>query len=77
MSTVSEDYGIDAPGAVRNLAVIGLLLLAASTVSAIALHNHLASPSPLLLVLRKNGLITGISCVVMASWMIAAGCPWQ
>src|SRR3954454_4369788 len=67
-----EDYGIDAPTVVRNLAVVGLACIAASAVSALLIHESRAEPGTLLLVLRNNGLVTGIICLVMASWMVAS-----
>ena len=68
----SEDYGIDAPTVVRNLAAIGLVCIAASAVSALLIHGSRAEPGPLLLILRNNGLVTGIIFLVMAGWMIAS-----
>src|SRR4051812_33304672 len=67
-----ENYGIDAPTVVRNLAVIGLICLAASAAGALLILSGLAERGPLLLILRNNGLATGIICLVMAFWMIAS-----
>src|SRR5438094_396172 len=67
-----ENYGIDAPTVVRNLAVIGLVCLAAGIVSLALLRSGLAEPAPPLLILRNNGLATGLVCLVMACWMIAS-----
>jgi len=72
MANVREDYGIDAPTVVRNLAAAGLLLLILSLGTAALLHFQIIQPSGLALVLRGNGLVTAIICLVMAFWMIAS-----
>jgi SAM-dependent methyltransferase len=72
MATPRENYGIDAPTVVRNLAAIGLLLVLVSGGTAIALSLHYVEPGPLVRILRVNGLIAGLICLVMAFWMIAS-----
>ncbi|HLQ36323.1 MAG TPA: class I SAM-dependent methyltransferase [Planctomycetota bacterium] len=66
---MKEDYGIDAPTAVRSLMVIGLALLLAGTGARLALRHDAAEPSPLLLMFR-SGLPAGIACVIGATWML-------
>lgn len=66
-----EDYGIDAPTVVRNLALIGLALVVASAGAMLATHYDLASASPILRAVR-NFLPSGIICLIMAFWMIAS-----
>ncbi|HEY1605837.1 MAG TPA: class I SAM-dependent methyltransferase [Allosphingosinicella sp.] len=68
----TENYGIDAPTVVRNLAVIGIICVAASLASALLLAGGFVQPGPVLLILRNNGLVTGIICLVMAFWMVAS-----
>jgi SAM-dependent methyltransferase len=72
MAQAGEDYGIDAPTVVRNLAGAGLLLLIASAGTAALLRLHIVAPSPLTRILSMNGLVTAIICLVMACWMIAS-----
>ena len=66
-----EDYGIDAPTVVRNLAVIGLVLFVAGAGALLATLFEAADASPMLHALRK-GLPTGMVCLIMAFWMIAS-----
>jgi SAM-dependent methyltransferase len=72
MAQAREDYGIDAPTVVRNLAGAGFLLLIVSAVTALLLRLQIVALSPLTLILRNNGLTTAIICFVMALWMIAS-----
>ena len=72
MAQAGENYGIDAPTVVRNLAGAGLLLLIVSAATAVLLHLQVVAPSRLTLILRNNGLATAIICLVMAFWMIAS-----
>jgi len=72
MTRAREDYGIDAPTVVRNLAVIGALLLIVGGTTKILLLVERIPPSPLTRVLSRNGLATGVVCLVMASWMVAS-----
>jgi len=65
-----EDYGIDAPTVVCNLAAIGLLLLTLSVGTMVLLRFQVVSPGPIALMLR-NGGISAMACLVMAGWMIA------
>lgn len=57
-------YGIDAPGVVRNLALIGLALLLASAVGIIW------SDGIVWLVLSRILLLGALSCLAEAAWMI-------
>jgi len=72
MARAHEDYGIDAPTVVRNLAAIGVVLLIVGGTTTILLHFQRIHPSPLTRILSINGLATGITWLVMASWMIAS-----
>ena len=72
MAKAREDYGIDAPTVVRNLAVIGLSLLVAGAVTRVLLHLQIVGPSLLTRILTINGLSIGIVCCLMAFWMIAS-----
>jgi SAM-dependent methyltransferase len=72
MAQAGEDYGIDAPTVVRNLAGAGLLLLIASAGTAALLRLQVVAPSPLTRILSMNGLVTAIICLVMACWMLAS-----
>ena len=72
MAQARENYGIDAPTVVRNLAGIGVLLLIASAVTAVLLRLQIVAPSQLTRILSVNGLITAIICLIMAFWMIAS-----
>jgi SAM-dependent methyltransferase len=67
-----EDYGIDAPTVVRNLAVIGALLLVVSGVTTMLLHVRAVGRTGLTDVLRINGLSIGLTCILMAFWMLAS-----
>lgn len=72
MEKPREDYGIDAPTVVRNLAAAGILLLIMSAATAILLRLQIIAPSPLARILQGNGLVTAIICLLMAFWMIAS-----
>jgi arsenite methyltransferase len=72
MAQAREDYGIDAPTVVRNLAAAGFLLLIVSAGTALLLRLQIVAPSRLSLILRNNGLITALICLIMAFWMIAS-----
>jgi SAM-dependent methyltransferase len=72
MAAAREDYGIDAPTVVRNLALIGLLGLLASAAAFALLRFHLARPGPVTDIMRINGLSIGLACMVGAGWMIAS-----
>jgi arsenite methyltransferase len=72
MTRAHEDYGIDAPTVVRNLAVIGTAALIVGSTTKILLLLDRISPSPLTRILSINGLSTGFACLVGASWMIAS-----
>ena len=67
-----ENYGIDAPTVVRNLAVIGLVLVSAGLAGRLSLSAGLAGPSPFLDFLGNNGLVMGFFFLLAASWMIAS-----
>jgi SAM-dependent methyltransferase len=72
MAASREDYGIDAPTVVRNLAGIGVVLLAIGGTTTTLLLLDRIRPGPLPRVLSINGLATGIVCLVMAFWMFAS-----
>jgi arsenite methyltransferase len=72
MAQAGEDYGIDAPTVVRNLAGVGLLLLIASAGTAALLRLQIVAPSPLTRILSMNGLVTAMICLIMACWMVAS-----
>jgi SAM-dependent methyltransferase len=64
------DYGIDAPGVVRNLFLVGIVGFFAWAVTTLAaLSGRLDVPKPVL-VLTGMGLTTGIGCTLMAVWML-------
>lgn len=65
-----EDYGIDAPTVVRNLLVIGALLLVVSLITHTLLAAGTISRSALTDILRINGLSTAIACFAAAAWML-------
>jgi SAM-dependent methyltransferase len=68
------DYGIDAPGVVRNLLLIGTAgLLLWSSVVAGLWSGSIPLPIPgqtVTLELKGTGLILGIVCFAMAAWML-------
>jgi SAM-dependent methyltransferase len=68
------DYGIDAPGVVRNLLLIGTAgLLLWSSVVAGLWSGSIPIPIPgqtVTLELKGTGLILGIVCLAMAAWML-------
>jgi SAM-dependent methyltransferase len=68
------DYGIDAPGVVRNLLLIGTAgLLLWSSVMAGLWSGSIPLPIPgqtVTLELKGTGLILGIVCLAMAAWML-------
>jgi SAM-dependent methyltransferase len=72
MPRAQEDYGIDAPTVVRNLAAIGAVLLIVGGTTTILLLLDRIQPGPLTRVLSINGLATAIVCLVMAFWMVAS-----
>jgi SAM-dependent methyltransferase len=72
MAKPGEDYGIDAPTVVRNLAAAGFGLLVLSAGTAALLQLGMVAPSGLTRILRNNGLVTAIICLIMAFWMIAS-----
>jgi len=72
MASAREDYGIDAPTVVRNLTVIGVVLLVVGGTTTILLLLDRIRPGPLTRVLSINGLATAVICMVMASWMVAS-----
>ena len=72
MANMREDYGIDAPTVVRNLAVAGVLLLILSLGTTALLQFRIVAPGTLTRILQGNGLIAAIMCLLMAFWMIAS-----
>ena len=72
MPRAHEDYGIDAPTVVRNLAVIGVVLLIVGSTTTLLLFLHRISPTTLTRILSINGLTTAITCLVMSFWMVAS-----
>ena len=64
------DYGIDAPGVVRNLFLVGILGFSAWAVTTVAAASgRFDVPKPVL-VITGMGLTTGIGCSLMAVWML-------
>jgi SAM-dependent methyltransferase len=67
-----ENYGIDAPTVVRNLILIGALLLIVSGVTTALLYFSRISRTVLTEILQINGLSTAIVCFITAFWMLAS-----
>jgi len=68
--TDRPDYGIDAPGVIRNLFLAGIIgFLAWAVTMLAAFSGRFAVPQPLL-VITGMGLTTGIGCSLMALWML-------
>jgi len=63
------DYGIDAPGVVRNLFLAGIIGLSAWAVTMLAASSGFDVPKPAL-VITGMGFTTGIGCSLMAAWML-------
>jgi SAM-dependent methyltransferase len=75
VATAAPDYGLDAPGVVRNLLVAGILGLAIWIAGATGLWSGTAVLGPIAgVVLRfplsQSGLWWGTSCTAMGLWMI-------
>jgi SAM-dependent methyltransferase len=69
-SRESPDYGIDAPGVVRNLVMAGILGVSAWAVTTLlALSGRFNIPKPVL-VITGMGLTTGVGCILMGAWML-------
>jgi SAM-dependent methyltransferase len=66
-----ENYGIDAPSVVRNLALIGVILLVLGIGSILATNTGLLEPGGPTRIF-VNAMPSGIICLVMAGWMIAS-----
>lgn len=64
MNTVSPDYGIDAPGVIRNLLLIGVVLLA------IACFLPIVTLGSVSIVLRPMAIWTGSICILQGVAMI-------
>jgi hypothetical protein len=71
MVTVQRpDYGIDAPGVVRNLFLVGIIGIAAWALTLLAATSgRFAIPKPML-VITGMGMTTGIGCSLMGAWML-------
>ena len=67
-----ENYGIDAPTVVRNLAVVGAVLATAGMAARLLPFAGLAGPTPLLDFLGNNGLVMAFFFLLAASWMVAS-----
>lgn len=64
------DYGIDAPGVVRNLFLIGTIGISAWALTLlVATFGQFAIPKPIL-VMTGMGMTTGIGCSLMGAWML-------
>lgn len=64
------DYGIDAPGVVRNLFLFGFIGISAWALTLLgATFGQLAIPKPIL-VMTGMGMTTGIACSLMGAWML-------
>jgi ubiquinone/menaquinone biosynthesis C-methylase UbiE len=74
MNSERADYGIDAPSVVRNLVLVGmagLLLWLSSTIGLWSGNIPLPIPGQdVILRLDGTGLVLGILCLGMASWML-------
>lgn len=65
------NYGLDAPGVVRNLVIAAVLGLGVFLSSALGLWSGIVRPSEHLGVdVRFTGLAIGATCALMAVWMI-------
>jgi SAM-dependent methyltransferase len=65
------DYGLDAPGVVRNLAIAAVIGLGLFLSSALGLWSGAVAPTQNIRVdLRFSGLAIGLTCGLMAAWMI-------
>jgi len=64
------DYGIDAPGVVRNLFLVGIIGISAWALTLLgATSGQFAIPKPIL-VITGMGMTTGIGCSLMGAWML-------
>src|SRR5437870_9063503 len=59
------DYGIDAPGVIRNLFLAGVIGLSAWLVAVLAVWSGWVAVPKLILVVTGMGLTTGIGCSLM------------
>ena len=68
------DYGIDAPGVVRNLLVIGGASLAVWATALLGLWSGridmLISGTPVTIEFKSAGLFLGADCLAIAAWML-------
>lgn len=72
MARTGENYGIDAPGVVRNFFAIGTVLLIAGLAARALLASERIAPTTWTRILAVNGTITGAICLVMGCWMLAS-----
>jgi SAM-dependent methyltransferase len=69
--TTGVDYGLDAPGVVRNLMVAAVVGLCVFLSSALGLWSGVVSPTENVGVdLRFTSLAVGVTCGLMAAWMV-------
>jgi arsenite methyltransferase len=64
------DYGLDAPGVVRNLLVAAAAGLALWTITLLRVWSGRIVIGPLIFPLGNIGLLTGAVCLAMAVWMV-------
>lgn len=71
LPTKQEDYGIDAPGVVRSLMSVGVLLSVAGGVALVVRSGSGEDVSPILRILPRF-IPSGIICLIMGFWMIVS-----
>lgn len=68
------DYGIDAPGVVRNLLLIGIACIAVWAAAQVGLWpgriDMLVSGTPVSIEFKSAGLFLGADCLAIAAWML-------
>jgi len=67
---MKPDYGIDAPGVIRNLLIVCVAGLALWAAIAVHLWSGILVLGPLRLALRNMALFPAIGCGAMAVWML-------
>src|SRR5262245_27306789 len=63
------DYGIDAPGVIRNLFLVGAIGIPAWAITILLASSGWSIPKPIL-VITGMGMTTGVGCSIMAAWML-------
>src|ERR1043166_4376512 len=67
---MKPDYGIDAPGVIRNLLLVAIIGLALWATVAAHLWSGIVTIGPVRLALARMFLWPGIGCGAMALWML-------